>query len=114
MTGTRDYTITGGPRRGRPELPPCLAYADSPSSASTPQGEASVLVPECAVHGRAVRTGQAYDNHFVSVVTIQNCKVTRWRDYLDPVAVIDAVGWRLLNDVLKGGIYVFGYSKNRS
>jgi uncharacterized protein len=55
--------------------------------------EASVVVLEYAVHGRAVRTGRAYDNHFVSVITINDRKVTHWRDYLDPVAVFDAVGW---------------------
>ena len=36
---------------------------------------------------------RAYDNHFVSVITIRDRKVTRWRDYLDPVAVFDALGW---------------------
>ena len=55
--------------------------------------EASVVVLEYAVHGRAVSTGHAYDNHFVSVITIRDRKVTHWRDYLDPVAVFDAVGW---------------------
>ena len=55
--------------------------------------EASVVVLEYAVHGRAVNSGYAYDNHFVSVITIKDRKVTRWRDYLDPVAVFDALGW---------------------
>jgi ketosteroid isomerase-like protein len=55
--------------------------------------EASVVVLEYAVHGRAVRTGQAYDNRFVSVITIKDRRVTHWRDYLDPVAVFNAVGW---------------------
>jgi len=55
--------------------------------------EASVVVLEYAVHGRAVSTRHAYDNHFVSVITIKDRKVTHWRDYLDPVAVFDALGW---------------------
>ena len=53
----------------------------------------SVVVLEYAVHGRAVRTGRAYDNHFVSVITVRDRRVTRWRDYLDPVAVFQAIGW---------------------
>ena len=53
----------------------------------------SVVVLEYAVHGRAVRTGRAYDNHFVSVITVRNREVTHWRDYLDPVAVFRALGW---------------------
>lgn len=55
--------------------------------------ETSVVVLEYAVHGRAVRTGRAYDNHFVSVLTVRDRKVTHWRDYLDPVAVFRATGW---------------------
>lgn len=54
--------------------------------------EASVVVLEYAVHGRAVNTGRAYHNHFVSVITIKDRKVIHWRDYLDPVAVFDALG----------------------
>ncbi|MEV0074388.1 MULTISPECIES: nuclear transport factor 2 family protein [unclassified Amycolatopsis] len=53
----------------------------------------SVVVLEYAVHGRTVHTGHAYDNHFVSVVTIRDRKVAHWRDYLDPLAVFDAYGW---------------------
>jgi ketosteroid isomerase-like protein len=55
--------------------------------------ETSVVVLEYAVHGRAVRTGRAYDNHFVSVITVKDRRVTHWRDYLDPVAVFRATGW---------------------
>jgi uncharacterized protein len=55
--------------------------------------EASVIVLEYAVHGRAVQTGRTYDNRFVSVITIKARKVTYWRDYLDPVAVFNAIGW---------------------
>ena len=54
---------------------------------------ASVVVLEYAVHGRAVHTGHAYDNHFVSVITIKDRQVTHWRDYMDPVAVFQALGW---------------------
>ncbi|MEU6199966.1 nuclear transport factor 2 family protein [Streptomyces sp. NPDC047061] len=52
----------------------------------------SVVVLEYAVHGRAVHTGRAYDNHFVSVITVKDRQVTHWRDYLDPVAVFQALG----------------------
>ena len=52
-----------------------------------------VVVLEYAVHGKAVQTGRAYDNHFVSVITVKGRKVRYWRDYLDPVAVFQAIGW---------------------
>jgi ketosteroid isomerase-like protein len=54
--------------------------------------ESSVVVLEYAAHGRAVATGRRYTNHFVSVITIRDRKVTHWRDYLDPLAVLDALG----------------------
>jgi ketosteroid isomerase-like protein len=54
--------------------------------------ESSVVVLEYAAHGRAVATGRPYTNHFVSVITIRDRKVTHWRDYLDPLAVFDALG----------------------
>jgi uncharacterized protein len=53
----------------------------------------SVIVLEYEVHGRSVQTGRPYHNRFVSVITINNRKITHWRDYLDPVAVFDASGW---------------------
>jgi len=55
--------------------------------------EASVVVLEYEVHGVSVLTGRPYDNRFVSIVTVEDGKVTHWRDYLDPVAVFDAAGW---------------------
>ena len=55
--------------------------------------DTSVIVLEYAVHGRTVHTGQPYDNHFVSVITVQDRRVTHWRDYLDPVAIFRALGW---------------------
>jgi ketosteroid isomerase-like protein len=53
----------------------------------------SVAVLEYAVHGRTVHSGRAYENHFVSVLTINDRRVTHWRDYLDPIAVFRALGW---------------------
>ena len=40
-----------------------------------------------------VATGAPYTNRYISVLTITDRKVTHWRDYLDPVAVFDALGW---------------------
>jgi uncharacterized protein len=55
--------------------------------------ETGVVVLEYASQGRAVRTGADYSNRYVSVITITERKITRWRDYLDPIAVFDATGW---------------------
>src|SRR5260370_4602244 len=52
-----------------------------------------VVVLEYASEGRVVSTGAPYTNRYISVLTINDRKVTHWRDYLDPVAVFDALGW---------------------
>jgi uncharacterized protein len=55
--------------------------------------ECGVVVLEYASEGRVVATGAAYANRYISVLTIVDRKVTRWRDYLDPIAVFEAAGW---------------------
>src|SRR5258708_33170799 len=55
--------------------------------------KAGVVVLEYASEGRVVSTGAPYSNRYISVLTITDRKVTHWRDYLDPVAVFDALGW---------------------
>ena len=52
-----------------------------------------VVVLEYASEGRVVSPGGPYTNRYISVLTITDRKVTHWRDYLDPVAVFDALGW---------------------
>jgi ketosteroid isomerase-like protein len=54
--------------------------------------ETSTVVLEYAVQGHLTVTGRPYGNRFVSVITIQNRKVTHWRDYLDSYAVVQALG----------------------
>jgi uncharacterized protein len=55
--------------------------------------ETGVVVLEYASEGRVVATGIGYANRYISVLTVVDRKVTRWRDYLDPIAVFEAVGW---------------------
>ena len=52
-----------------------------------------VVVLEYASEGHVVPTGAPYANHYISVLTIVDRKITHWRDYLDPLAVFDATGW---------------------
>jgi uncharacterized protein len=49
--------------------------------------EAGVVTLEYQVHGESVKTGAAYDNRFVFIITIKNRKTVRWRDYMDSLAV---------------------------
>jgi ketosteroid isomerase-like protein len=49
-----------------------------------------VLILEYEVHGRKISTGNAYDNRFISVVTIEDRKIVHWRDYMDSLAAFTA------------------------
>jgi uncharacterized protein len=49
-----------------------------------------VLILEYEVHGKKIRTGKAYDNRFISVVTVENRKIVHWRDYMDSLAAFTA------------------------
>lgn len=51
-----------------------------------------MVVREYEVHGCPVHGGNAYDNRFVSIVTVADGKVTHRRDYLDPIAMFKATG----------------------
>jgi len=51
-----------------------------------------VVILEYQVHGKILATGGAYDNRFVSVITIENRKIVHWRDYMDSLAA-----WTALN-----------------
>jgi ketosteroid isomerase-like protein len=52
-----------------------------------------VVALEYASEGRVVATDVSYAHGYISVLTIVEREVTRWRDYLDPIAVLDALGW---------------------
>jgi ketosteroid isomerase-like protein len=54
--------------------------------------DSRVVILEYEVHGRILSSGAAYDNRLISVVTIQNRKITHWRDYMDSLAA-----WTALN-----------------
>jgi uncharacterized protein len=50
-----------------------------------------VVVLEYASEGHVVGTRRRYSNRYISVLTLREGEVAHWRDYLDPVAVFDAL-----------------------
>ncbi len=54
--------------------------------------DSRVVILEYEVHGTILSTGGAYDNRFISVVTIEKRKIVHWRDYMDSLAA-----WNALN-----------------
>jgi uncharacterized protein len=54
--------------------------------------DSRVVILEYEVRGKILSTGAPYDNRLISVVTIENRKITHWRDYMDSLAA-----WTALN-----------------
>jgi uncharacterized protein len=53
-----------------------------------------VVVIEYEVHGRVVGSGAAYENRFVSIVTVDNRQIVHWRDYMDSLSAMRALSTR--------------------
>ena len=67
-----------------------MTFPDDPSRV---EGRAGLAELEYASVGRAIKTGNRYRNRFISVLTLRDGEVVHRRDYLNPVAVFDALGW---------------------
>ena len=94
------YEIPGWPRvtRGRENL--IALYSGYGANIQLDRGDSLIVHPssdgrvvtlEYEVHGKVLANGVAYDNRFVSIATIENRKITRWRDYMDSLAAWTAL-----------------------
>jgi ketosteroid isomerase-like protein len=54
-----------------------------------------VIVIEYEVHGRVVGSAAAYENRFVSIVTVGNRKIVHWRDYMDSLSAMRALSTKI-------------------
>lgn len=50
------------------------------------------VVVEFSCRGRGARTGTAYDQAYISVITLQDGKIVRYRDYWNPLVTLSALG----------------------
>ncbi|MGA7803924.1 MAG: nuclear transport factor 2 family protein [Bradyrhizobium sp.] len=56
-----------------------------------PSDDGRVVTLEYEVHGKVLASDVPYDNRFVSIATIENRKIVRWRDYMDSLAAWTAL-----------------------
>ena len=54
-----------------------------------------VVVIEYDVHGRVVASDAAYENRFVSIVTVEIRKIVGWRDYMDSLSAMRALSAKI-------------------
>jgi hypothetical protein len=50
------------------------------------------VIFEASCEGRGVRTGAAYDQRYVCVVTLRDGKIVHYSDYWNPLVLISALG----------------------
>lgn len=93
------YAPEGLPKRldGRDQLAahlarlgPLLQFDSFDLEASHVCGDTVVIEFTCK--GRGVTTGVAYDQSYVSVVTLRNGRIARYKDYWNPLVVLAALG----------------------
>jgi ketosteroid isomerase-like protein len=94
------YTTPGWPRRidGRDDLMAAFSrYGDMIELNSSDElvihkaQDSRVVILEYAVHGTVLRTGLEYNNHFISVITVEGRKIVHWRDYMDSYGAMAAL-----------------------
>jgi uncharacterized protein len=94
------YEVAGWPRviRGRADLMAQFrGYCDNIELQSADElivhrtDDGRVVVIEYEVHGTILATGVKYHNRFCSVIKIENRRITHWRDYMDSLAVWNAL-----------------------
>jgi ketosteroid isomerase-like protein len=94
--GTANYVAPAKPSRIVVVVAPTAGRQTMVASERGGEGVSGRVPVRPAVSARLSspeRRGAAYANRYISVLTIVERKVTRWRDYLDPIAVFEAVGW---------------------
>lgn len=55
-------------------------------------GAGATVIFEFSCTGRGVQTGAPYDQDYVSVVTLRDGRIARYRDYWNPIVVLTALG----------------------
>jgi ketosteroid isomerase-like protein len=92
-----------------PGYPSCVQGRDNIAALYRPYGNAIVLdschqvarhhdqdtgvvVLEYSSAGNSLITHKPYRNDYISVITITERKITHWRDYLNPLPALEALG----------------------
>jgi ketosteroid isomerase-like protein len=62
-------------------------------------GDPAVVIVEFSARGRALATGEVYDNRYISIIETAGGKIVRYRDYWNPLAGLRArLGRQVVDD----------------
>lgn len=67
-----------------------------------PSTDQDLVIIEFDGFGRGVETGEAYDQRYISVVRTENGRITHYRDYWNPIAVLRATKGAAQVDAMVG------------
>ncbi|PWK59656.1 nuclear transport factor 2 family protein [Roseicyclus mahoneyensis] len=65
-----------------------------PMVLGTVHAAGDTIIFEFSCTGKGVRTGAPYDQDYISVVTLRDGRIMRYRDYWNPTVVLTALGGR--------------------
>jgi ketosteroid isomerase-like protein len=93
QSGSPEICGPGEPRKEyAPDLPLVKRYVAKARELGIHERTVQRWLYAYREHGEAGLAVLSNTNRFISVITIRDRKVTQWRDYLDPLAVFDALG----------------------
>lgn len=72
------------------KLGPLIAFG--PMVLGDVHADGETVIFEFSCTGKAVHTGAAYDQVYISVVTVRDGRIARYRDYWNPIVVLTALG----------------------
>ncbi|KHA51405.1 nuclear transport factor 2 family protein [Sulfitobacter geojensis] len=71
-------------------LEPMLKLSEFTLHAVHPSGDTVILEFSC--EGSGISTGLPYDQNYISVVTLRDGRISRYRDYWNPLVALSALG----------------------
>lgn len=71
-------------------LGPLLSLGEMELHAVYPSGD--TVIVEFSCKGRGVQTGLPYDQIYISIITLRDGRIARYRDYWNPLVVLAALG----------------------
>lgn len=72
------------------KLGPLLSLGEIELHAVYPSGD--TVIAEFSCKGRGMQTGLLYDQIYISVITLRDGRIARYRDYWNPLIVLSALG----------------------
>ncbi|MEE1675781.1 nuclear transport factor 2 family protein [Agarivorans aestuarii] len=67
-----------------------IGEISNPTVHHTQDPNVVIIEFECA--GRGLKTGRAYNQRYISVITLKNGKIQKYLDYWNPIIALDAIG----------------------